>query len=244
MPADGDVDIAGAHIARNHVVDTNQQVLAMRMTDLEGKHAKGQIKKGDTLAHLAYCKDWSRGHNFSDSGAVLTRRDPKTDGQIIGMDGKIGGSGTMKSDYGKAEEVRRHRFDDWGSGAVMTGRSVMGNTSTTKPRQEPVYNYARQMGIKRSFPKYTWSEMGSLITERRDDFKIQFTDRSTERGAYMSARGGHKDVSMTARTDQSESMEELEAKRADMQARLEQIEALLNAPQTQRSSRTSRKSRR
>jgi hypothetical protein len=211
------------------------------MTDLEGKHAKGMIKKGDTLSHVAYCKDWSRGHNFSSSGAVLTRRDPKKDGQIIGMDGKIGGSGTMKSSFGVAEEVRRHRFDDWGTGAVMTGRNALGNTSTSQAKKEMTYNYARQMGIKRSYPKYTWSEMGSLITERRDDLKIQFTDRSTERGDYMSARGGHKDISMTARTDQSESMEKLEGKRAEMQARLEQIEALLNAPSTQRSSRSSRR---
>merc|ERR1712070_73239 len=136
-----------------------------------------------------------------------------------------------KCENSEYEEKRRHRFDDWGTGAVMTGRTDLGNTSTAFKQKAPTYNYARQMGIKRSFPKYEWSEVGCLVTQRRDDFAIQFTDRSSARGGYMSARGHHvpgQSTSRTGRSDQSESLDELEAKRARMQERLDEIEALLN----------------
>jgi hypothetical protein len=128
------------------------------------------------------------------------------------------------------EETRSHRFDQFGVGAIVTqrGQTFRGEKADTPPQQ---HNFARQVNIKRSYPKYRWSESGALLSERREGLPIQWTDRSSTNGE-PTARTAHTTARLssrrTGRSTASSTMEDLELqKKALLEKRLKEIEEIL-----------------
>jgi hypothetical protein len=139
----------------------------------------------------------------------------------------------MKSELAIKEETRSQRFDKFGVGAILTqrGQSYRGN-QLESPQQ---HNFARQVNIKRSYPKYRWSESGALLSERREGLPIQWTERSSIAGtARITARSTSRSSSRrTARSTDSATLEELELQKKELlEKRLKEIEEMLSERQS------------
>lgn len=206
----------------NHVVDTNAMLKGMRMFDLEGKNSCGEKTKNN-LAHQTQWRDQSRGHAFNEVGAIHTVRDPanpKIPDRI---------TGTLKGELARKEDSRNHRFDEFGAGAIVTqrGQSYRGPNSVESPQY---HNFARQVNIKRSYPKYRWSESGALLSERREGLPIQWTERSSVAETATSRSTTRTSSRRTDRSTASSTMEELELQKKELlEKRLLEIEEMLKS---------------
>lgn len=206
----------------NHVVDTNEMLMGMRLFDLEGRNACGE-KSHNSLAHQTQWKDQNRGHAFNDVGAIHTHRDPANSKPRCQV------TGTMKSELARKEETRGHRFDQFGVGAIVTqrGQTYRGEDPGAPP---PQHNFARQVNIKRSYPKYRWSESGALLSERREGLPIQWTDRSSVNNTSRTTARTTARLSSrrTGRSTASSTNEELELqKKALLEKRLKVLTVMI-----------------